>query len=202
MGLFKDNTNKKLVTKLTHEYGGIIQDMGMSEDDAFITARQIIAGAGIEMEESDRVMTSSRGEMILSVSGFDNAEEIREWLNKERVNEEDIRSWWNLPVLEKWVIIKFDEFQVGRARNELLRKGLSEEDANECIVKIFPIFDFIDEIGDSTYPDRALPYELHGRIRTWNERKKEAGPVKYCRMTDGYASMNALIRWNISKGFL
>lgn len=202
MGLFSNISNKRLIKKLTDEYGRIIQDLEMSEEDALITARQIIASAGKEMKESDRVMSPSRCEMVLEGSGFDNAEKIREWLNKERVSDEDIMSWWDLPGLEKWVIIKFDEFQVERARNELIKKGLNEEDANECIVKIFPIFDFIDEIGDSEYPDRALPYELRDRVRMWIERKKEAGPVKYCKMTDGYASMNALIRWNVSKGFL
>jgi len=195
-------SNKRLIKKLTNEYGDIIQEFGMSEDEALFTAKQVIASAGKLMLESERDLSPSRCEMILDGSGFDNAEKIRKWLDKEKVNDEDIRSWWELPELEKWIIIKFDEYQIERARSMLIEKGLNEEDANECIVKIFPIFDFIDIIGDSTYPDRAFPYELRDRIRVWVERKKEAGPGKYCRMTDGYTSLNALIRWNISKGFL
>jgi hypothetical protein len=192
--------DKKEADALREKFEKVLINMDYNHHEAGQKAREIINEAIKAKEESNRKMQPGIGDKIVKGNGFPDAAKIREWLYKESVRDEDIINWWSLPELEKWTIIKFDEFQLDYARERLLARGTREEKVGESIVKLFPIFDFIEEISDSTFPDRALPHELRIRIERWMQQAKDQGKYEFHRMTRNFSSMNAMIRSEITNG--
>lgn len=194
--------DKKLAESLRDRYVHIFLTMNYDTVVAKAKATEIINSAIQAIQESGKKMPCKMGEQIIKGVGFPDAQKIRDWLRKEYVTDDDIRAWWNLPELERWVIIKFDEYQLSEAREKLLQKKKSEVEVEKSLLRLFPMFDFIEEIGDSTFPDRALPHELRGRVGKWMQSMKSKGKYEFHKMTLNATSMNAIIRESIKKGEL
>ncbi|MCE1248581.1 MAG: hypothetical protein LWY06_18235 [Firmicutes bacterium] len=192
--------DKKEAEALKAKFEKVLINMDYNHHEAAEKAREIINEAIKAQQESTKKLNPGIGDKIVKGSGFADAAQIREWLYKESVRNEDIVNWWSLPELEKWTIIKFDEFQIEYAREKLLQKGTQPERVDESLVKLFPIFDFIEEIADSTFPNRALPHELRMRVEVWMQKAKDQGKYEFHRMTRNFTSMNALIRSEITNG--
>jgi len=195
-------SEQKLAKKLTEKYARVLLGANMDEEQAIDESMGVVEIAMNEMRKSKRRTPPNYAKNIINGRGFRNAKKIRTWLKKEGVIDEDILWWNNLPELEKWVRIKFDEYQIERARKFFKMKDHSEEDIEMGIVSLFPIFDFIDEIGESTFPNRALPHELRKRVEKWIRARRVEGTTDFWTIIHKESSMNAAIRYQIDQRLL
>ena len=196
------NTDIKLLRRLTTRLARILLSLNMDEEEAVLKATEIINEARHMMEKTTHKIPPGYADKVISGKGFKDADKIKGWLKNEGVNDEDIRWWDSLPDLEKWVKIHFDEWQMDRARKKLLVSGKPEDEVDQSMLRLFPRFDFIDEIGGSDFPDRALPHELRRRVERWVKIKRSEGISNYWNLTQKYSSMNALIRDHIMQRVL
>ncbi len=192
----------KLLRRLTTDLARTLLSFNMDEEEAVSAATGMINDARHLMEDSRRNEPSDYAKKLIKGKGFKNADKIREWLKKEGVNDEDIL-WWNgLPELERWVKIRFDEWQMERAGKKLLLAGKPEDEVDKSILRLFPRFEFIEEVGESDFPDRALPQQLRKRVERWIRLRRTEGITDYWAMTQNYSSMNALLRYQIMQRIL
>jgi hypothetical protein len=187
----------KLLRRLTTNLARTLLSLNMDEEEAVTAATAMINDARHMMADSRRHEPSDYAKKLIQGKGFRNAGKIREWLKNEGVNDEDIL-WWNgLPELERWVNIRFDEWQMERARKKLILANKPEDEVEKSILKLFPRFEFIEEMGESDFPDRALPHQLRRRVERWIRLRRTEGITDYWAMTQNYSSLNALIRYQI-----
>lgn len=174
-------------------------EAGVSAEDAINISNGLVEQAELELKASGLITPKKKAQMIIAGKGFPQAEKIKKWLQKEGVLNPDIRWWWSLSDLDRAAVFKFDEFQINRARRKLRDMGIIETELDKRIVRLFPMFDHIENIADSIYADRALPHELRQRVETWMKLEQKNDPERFWEKTKNYSSMNSFIRDEIKK---
>jgi hypothetical protein len=130
-------------------------------------------------------------------------------LRREGVTDDDVRTWWNLPDLDRRVRIKYDENSImAVVIDQLDKMGATKETMDESMDKAeaharkyFPVWGDPDNYtklfsGD----DRPLPAELKFRINLWLQMR-QADP-NFKEELERSTTFNALVRREIAKGNL
>jgi hypothetical protein len=199
-GLFGSKAVESLEDRLLREYADSFLAVGADHSEARKTAQSVLDGARQLVQErgwSDEA--PGRGDHLLEV--METKPTVRaeiEKIRSEGVRDEDIRTWWNLPPLERAAIEKMDELNRSATWLGFLRQGKSFDEAAAKMWKAYPKFgDASSESGD----DRPLPIELKFRIVQYIE-KQVSKPNAYKKRLKAFASFNALIRHEIREGNL
>jgi hypothetical protein len=199
--LFGQRREESVESRLVGEMAASFQVMmGSSAAEASEKAREMLAQAKQEVSRRGwSAQCPNYGDWLLQQETLNpKLRSMLEALRKEGVRNEDIRSWWNAPALERVVIELSDEMLRGASFIGHMRKGLNPQQAAEQMWKVHPKF------GDPEQgqgEDRPIPIELKDRIIAFMERQYSRPDLMREKM-DRMSSFNALVREEIRKGTL
>lgn len=154
------------------------------------------------------------GDQLLARSLRDAA--TRRVIDRKRVDgvrDEDIRWWWNLPDLDRRLMLAFDDhcriavFLDQLSKSEEVDKDKAAEKAAAHVRKYFPMYsqDLLSSDPENTITsgdDRPLPVELKDRVNRYTEKQAQIDPVGYKERIERATTCNALVREDIRKGNL
>jgi hypothetical protein len=159
------------------------------------------------------------GDLLLQKEKVDEATGARLGvLRREGVEDDDIRSWWNLPDIERRITLKFDELDGAALCTGAVKNGLSFKDAANDVWKVHPLWGDPADTSFRQGEDRPLPIELRRRINdyhlyslgvidipcwhsTWSLNGDQMKQGMIWDMAN-YSSYNAFVRHYIKKGSL
>ncbi len=160
---------------------------GFSRSDARKAIREFIQQAKEEAQrEGTADLPQNFGDELLAIESTD--EKVKAMFSKSRkegVTDEDIRWWWNMPDLERRLMLKDDE----NSRIALLKK-------------FHPMYGNPNDTSKSSGDDRPLPFELEDRINRYIEMRREQGGDFFKADLEATSSFNALVRREIRNGNL
>ena len=117
----------------------------------------------------------------------------------EGATDEDIREYWNLPDLQRRIVIWFEN--VFRFSQFLADKddGLSADEAGIRMRKMFPIYGNPKELKEcyESHNDVPLPNELRARVDVYREKHH---PEELQKKASKFTSFNAFVRAEIRRG--
>ena len=179
-------------TRLEREYTQVLQLAGCDSKEALKQTREMIAQAKSEViKRGMQNEPPNKGDYILMLESSN--EEVRQAVQKlrsEGVTDDDIRSWWNLPAIERVLVELMDGYCRMGSFIALLRQGLSETDAVSRLWKIHPRF---GDPASGTGSDRPLPIEFKRRVLEFTERSY-GEPVRYKTQMENSTSFNSAFR--------
>jgi len=216
MGLldFLDNYNE-LEKQLLEHYTDFFTSMGLPGKK---TAKEMLDKA---IEESKKLGTynlpQNFGDIILGKEKAENqaientAEYFRKLLPAKRaegVKDEDIRWWWNLNDVERFMMFKIDDFYKGALFMNEIQEGKTPDQAGITVWKFHPTYTIVDpnkepenkpfKLKREDYP---LPAELKDRVNVFIEEKaKIDSDGKYKKEIESSSTFNALIRKEMKAG--
>jgi len=177
---------------------------GLSPSEARKTIRTFIQQAKEEAQKEGTVnLPPNFGDELLAKESTD--EKIKTVFSKSRkegVTNEDIRWWWNMPDLERRLMLKDDDNSRMAAFIHHLEQGTSKEEAAVEVKKFNPMYGDPNDTGKSSGDDRPLPYELKDRINRYIEMRVKQGADSYKAELEATSSFNALVRLEMSNGKL
>ena len=123
---------------------------------------------------------------------------------KEGVTDEDIRWAWNMPDLERRLMLKEDDDENSRIALFMhhLDQGHSPEEAAVRVKKFHPMYGDPNDTSKSSGDDRPLPFELKDRINRYIEMRSQQGADSFKTDLEATSSFNALVRLEIRNGNL
>jgi hypothetical protein len=177
--------------------------VGMSPSQAKSTVRDIFEGAKQEsLKEDTPDLPQNVGDFLLEEESSD--EKIRSILEKKRnegVRNQDIKWWFNMPDLERRILLKIDDVSTRGLFTKLREEdGLSEDEAARGVRKGYPLFGYPDDTAYASGEDRPLPYELKGRIKSYVKKRIQTDPERFKKQIEQSSSFNALVREEMRKG--
>lgn len=116
----------------------------------------------------------------------------------EGVTDDDVRVWWNLPDVERRLIVEIDAMWRLGVFAEAVRRGKTPQEALDFVRKHFPMFGSPQEAPDRG-DDRPLPIELKPRVNAWTERQRDALDGLRARIAAA-SSFNAVVRDELRAG--
>lgn len=132
-----------------------------------------------------------------------------EWKHQEGVREEDFQWWWNMPDLERQMLIQADESNLLAYYTGLRKSGKSAEEALYEVRLSQPdfveFFAWINRDGPPRPNDHMpLPVELKARVLNFQERQNSSEPTRteWRKRRVEAGSANAAIRNEIKNGRL
>jgi hypothetical protein len=149
--------------------------------------------------ESEGKLPKDFGDTLLRDEPTD--DEIHGMLEKRRregVKDDDIRWWWNMPALERQMMLQTDRIVRLSSYIKFTKEGMTGKEAGAEVRKFFPNFGDPDDPKYPSGEDRLLPFELKNRVDNWAGREHDSFAAKMA----GTSSMNALIRSEIRSGRL
>lgn len=206
----KYNSEEK---ELLDIYSQMFVIQGMSSEEARKSAEEMLDRA-IEKSKISGVygnLPQKLGDIILGDTETDDdkvknyVEGIRQEIPakiREGVQDEDIRLWWNLCDIERWMVLEEDESARLLCFVNSMEKGLSSEEAVARMRKIHPIYGDPEDTTNTKGENRPLPYELKNRINTYIGKRISTDPDKYKEEMEQSSSFNALVRKEIKVGNL
>lgn len=174
-----------------------VNTIGINQKEAkTIIGQLIIEAKNIVKQTGEDKFPSDMAELIINDSKMRPAYERRK---NEGVKDEDIRWWWNLQPLERYMMLRVDEFHRMALFTKEMEKGKSAEEAMMVVRKYHPFF---GDSNDTTYvsgDDRPLPEELKDRIGKYIEKRMLNDAEQYKKDIENSSTFNALIREEIRK---
>lgn len=162
----------------------------------------------VEKAKGLPVTPPNYGDLLLQHAEQD--EDIRQVLEKLRQNgvrDEDIRSWYNMHVLERECILHLQEIMRAASFMEETAKGVDPADAAINLYKRFPRFGDPDDPdwGGKVRPrltdeDRPLPIQLFNVISDFHDSRRN-DPAFAARLAQA-TSLNAVVREEMRSGRL
>lgn len=131
--------------------------------------------------------------------------EMWEAMKRAGVRDEDVIEWWNIPDIERRLMLMDDDVFRVTAYLSAMDDGATEEQAGRLIWKMRPMFG--DPTAPPTFPDDGsstlLPFELKLRFMRWSERIEEGGGVEAMQAErEPFSTMNGYVRQLIREGRL
>ncbi len=177
---------------------------GLSPSEARETIRTFIQQAKEEAQkEGTADFPPNFGDVLLSRESTD--EKTRAMLSakrKEGVSDEDIRWWWNMPDLERRLMLKDDASSRIAAFMHHREQDMSREVAVVKVKKSHPIYGDPNDTSESSGDDRPLPNELKDRINRYIETRSQQGADSFKADLEASSSFNALVRGEMRNGNL
>jgi len=183
-----------------------VSGKGLSPSEARETIRTFIQQAKEEAKrESSANLPPNFGDVLLSRESTD--EKTRTMLSakrKEGVTDEDIRWAWNMPDLERRLMLKEDDDENSRIALFMhhLDQGHSQEEAAVRVKKFHPMYGDPNDTSKSSGDDKPLPFELKDRINRYIEMRSQQGADSFKADLEASSSFNARIRLEIRNGNL
>ena len=115
------------------------------------------------------------------------------------VTDSDIRWWWNMPDLERRLLLATDDISRIAAIKAFMDQGHDEDDAVARMRKLHPIY---GRSIETTGEDRALPCELKERVNIWTKRRIMEDQENFNAEMEAATTFNALVRGAIRRGLL
>ena len=191
----KDKTDKELEEK----YLSVFVAQGFSLADAKNTFRDVLKIIKQEVQKQGiNNWPEKMGDKLLATES--KIEDVKTMLSKKRkegVTDEDIRWWWNLPVLEKKLMEKIAESGQYATFNEVLDKGMGPDEAAYEVRKKHPMYGDPEDERHTTGKDRPLPPELINRVVNYLLRMSRTNPTDLLDKLKKATSFNAFIREEI-----
>jgi len=175
-------------------------NIGLSEVEAKAKSLEMYNEAKRRMKElNQKNLPPNYGEVVLkneqSHPGFMNFNIKR----KDGVTDEDIKRYWNVPAIERFVISEIDRFLRESTYEKYIEKGINSKEVKDAIKKVFPIYNEPKKDDNLKDTDRPLPNEIKRRVDTWVQKNHDY-PEIIQREIVNFSSMNALIRSKVSAG--
>ena len=146
---------------------------------------------GLPEDLGDRIIEGAQ-------EGREDCAEVAEKARQEGATEDDIRRWWNRSDLQRHMICWIEDAAVRVPMYKTAKEhGLSDEEAEEKVRQLFPVYGDPEDESSGAGDDRPLPHELRDRVQSY--RKQQPGEELQRRLED-YSSFNALVRDEIRKG--
>jgi hypothetical protein len=123
-------------------------------------------------------------------------------IRREGARDEDIRVWWNMPDLDRRMMLYFDEAYRVALYVERREYGHSCDEASARVWKCFAMYGDPDDTSKSSGEDRPIPYELKIRVNAYMVKRMQQDPVGYKAEIEGASTFNALVRKWIRNGQL
>jgi len=173
-----------------------------------------ILDKAIEMSKADGqyYLSENLGEIILKEKrGVDRdevfAEKIRSYLEKnktEGITEEDVKWWWNISAVERYILMLQDQINFLAFYNKFQEEGLSEDAIISTARKWVPIYGDPDNKGYAEQgligDDRKIPHELRYRINIYIMGEQSDNLEKFKLEIGKSSTFNALVRRKIRTG--
>ena len=177
---------------------------GLSPSEARKTIRTFIQQAKEEAQrEGTADLPPNFGDGLLAIESTD--EKVKAMFSnvrKEGVTDEDIRWWWNMPDLERRLMLKEDESSRIAVFMHHLDQGISQEEAAVKVKEFHPMYGDPSDTSKSSGDDRPLPFELKDRIDRYIEMCREQGADSFKVDLEASSSFNALVRLEMRNGKL
>ncbi|MBU4273904.1 MAG: hypothetical protein L6437_14880 [Kiritimatiellae bacterium] len=121
---------------------------------------------------------------------------------KEGATDSDICWWWNMPDLERRMLVYHMNVPRLASLAHALEEGLDEDSAAARVRKIYPMFGDPNDTKVTDGDDRPLPYELQNRINQYVQRRASQDTISYKADVQSSTTFNALVRREIKCGNL
>ena len=171
---------------------------GMSPREAREAVRMLIEQAKEEASnEGTTNLPPDFGDQILARENVDTRQKL-EKKRREGVTNEAIRWWWNMPDLQRRMMITDDDATHMATYLHHVEQGLSPEESAAEVRKSHLIYGDPDDTSNTTGDDRPLPMELKDRVNTYVARRIQEDPAAFKNDIEASSTMNALIRREIA----
>ncbi|NMB47992.1 hypothetical protein GYA13_00925 [Candidatus Kuenenbacteria bacterium] len=196
MGLFSSPLEKQLER---HYADMFINMIGLPPIEAEKTVKEMIYKAKqIVQQTGEDKFPPDMAERIINDPKMKPTYDRRK---NEGVKDEDIRWWWGLQPLERYMMLQVDEFYRMTLFIKEIQDGKSAEEAAAMVRKYHP------DHGDPNKAkvsgdDAPLPEELKDRINIYIEKRATTDPEQYKKDIENSSTFNALIRKEIKAGLL
>lgn len=196
-------TEAEIRQKLEPEYVTMFQSvMGMSLGEAREAFEHLIAEA--KKNSIEKKLGDVDAHKLYSMAQTnDNVRWQLDWKAQQGVREEDFAWWWNMPDLERQVLLVSDTNNRNARYIALRESGVSAEDAAADITTTIPILhEFLAKSQDHTSIHCPLPVELKARVVQFTEREMSEDPSgeQLGEKVLQAGSFNAVIRNGIREG--
>ena len=190
---------------LQQEYLPVFWAMGMSASEAWDSFKALLDRAEAMSAEKGIANLDARGLVALAERKPGVQAEL-EWRISEGVTEEDFRWWWDMPDVERQIIMAVDEMQIIGYYEAVRKSGVNKEEAAESVKRAHVRFTEFTQLNDfDPRPEhRCLPVELKQRVIKYIERQMKADPSGQLlrKRVHAAGSANANIREEIRLGNL
>jgi len=198
------STEAEIRRRLEPEYVAMFQAEGMSLREA----RETFNG----LFEKAKVASREKGLANMDATRLQNLAEtdpgIRkqlDWRAREGVREEDFQWWWNMPDLERQVLLLVDDMGTMAMYGAMRESGLGPEEATQRTkFARVRLAEFLAPDADPADVYCPLPVELKARVVQFFDRQAAKHPegAQWREMCRRAGSANAAIRKEISEGRL
>ena len=182
--------------------GMFVSEKGMSPSDARRAVHQLMQQAKEEAQkEGTTNLPADFGDSLLEREATDG--KIKSMLatkRREGVTDDDIRWWWNMPDLERRMMIKDDDATRLALFIHNRQQGSNPEQAADVVKKFHPIYGDPSDTSKSQGDDRPLPYELKDRINIYVQKRFQQEAEAFKEELERSSSFNALVRREIRNG--
>lgn len=199
---------RKLQKELFQIYLQSFLSIGLSKRQATHIVKNMLSWAKeTSLKQKTYMIPPNFGDYIVSgnLKDFPGIIDNIEFARSEGATDDDIRQWWNMNDLERYMIIANDNHFNMVKILEGIESGKEKIEAIEDIKKYTPIYGPPPKnISKSKGKDEPLPYELKDRINKYIEEYNIKNPSgeELKKKWKSYSSFNVLIRDEIKKGNL
>lgn len=192
------------------------ESLGFNDSEARKMAQEMLDCAISSSKEAGTYdLPSNFGDIIVNNTKTNDpfitklAEEIRikmSILKMDGVTDEDIRFWWNLSDVERFLVKEDDNrskmlnFIINIKNSSEPSKELAAEKAAKKVKKLFPVYEDTSDQVEPQDDNRPLPIELKNRINNYIEKRLRIDSEKYREELFISTSCNAFFRKEIKAG--
>jgi len=175
----------------------MLQSVSLSFDDLIQTAKE---------KSREKKLAGLDANVYLSLAQTNPKVQAElDWKIGEGVREQDFRRWWDMPDLERQLLVLMDFIGNAGYFGALRDKGFSAEEALRLVNQASPSYvEFSDMSKLPKNADFPLPIELRERVerRVEQERAKDPSGGQWTAYRNQFSSVNALVRHEIAAGRL
>lgn len=192
-------TDAEIVRKLELEYVPMFEAMGMSPDEAREAFGALVENAK-EASRSKHLGDVDATRLTNLAQTDPNIRMQIDWRTKEGVREEDFQWWWNMPDLERQILLQVDDTHRIGYYEALRRSGVPKDEALQRVRSTSALYvEFLGENEDPNDVHGPLPVELRARVIQFIEGEAALDPsgALWREKVSRAGSFNAAIRREI-----
>ncbi len=198
--LFKD----PLERHLEHVYIPSYRMMGMSEQEARAMFKVWLADAKEQVAKRNRFVAPDNlgSDLLRRESAEPKVADHLKKLRSDGVTNKDFVWFWNMPSLERVMMMRNFEWHVGAMHLSKMRQGLIPEQAWIETRKFHPYYGDAEGPADAIGENKPIPFELKDRVDIYILNRHRVDSAEFEREMRGSSSFNALARKEIRSGRL
>ena len=201
---YRMETEGEIRQRLEPEYLRIFEAMGMSSHEARETFDAHFEKA--KAASKDKQLANVDAEALAKLAETSPGMRKQfDWKIEEGVTEKDFQWWWNMPDLERQLLLQEDFMQQAGYYEALRQKGVEQAEAMQHVKVAHPDHaEFLSPTQDRTDVHGPLPVELKMRVVQFIERQAANDPTgtAWAEIRSKAGSCNAAIRKEILAGNL